>query len=398
MESVVTPRAWLTACVAILTLLVAPVASAATVETGDFLGQLEIAAPAGETNDLTLSGERAGGITTIDVIEGGAAPLEAGAGCEDTKTGVRCELDSVYVIFVELGDMSDHLDGSGIPGGIQITADLGDGDDEMLGPPNEACVDAGEGDDRVTLIDQTLGCAVDGEGGDDEIVAATGRNNLYGGLGADRIVGGDGTDNIEGDEGNDRLLGGPGGDFIGDGDGEDLGRGGGGRDFFSDDPGNDVLEGNQGSDVFGMYLGPRDGDDLLDGGKGTDSANFLCRSCRVSLDGRANDGRKGEQDNLLVENVRIRSTLPGDGGGLQRFGSGQDRIEGDDGSNVLAGYRGADRISGNGGADDLLGGTGNDQIKAADGERDIVDCGAGKDSASVDAFDVVRRCESLSVP
>jgi Ca2+-binding RTX toxin-like protein len=50
-------------------------------------------------------------------------------------------------------------------------------------------------------------------------------------------------------------------------------------------------------------------------------------------------------------------------------------------------------IFGGSGADYLDGGPGSDTIDAADGERDVVDCGAGRDRVVADPFDVVRHCE-----
>ncbi len=146
-----------------------------------------------------------------------------------------------------------------------------------------------------------------------------------------------------------------------------------------------------------MYLGPRDGDDSLDGGKGTDVASFLCRTCRVSLDGKANDGRKGERDNIQVENVLIRSSIFDEDAGTIKFGSGRDLIEGDKGRNFLAGYRGKDRIIGSAGMDTLRGGDDDDRLHALDGERDEVDCGKGEDRAIVDEMDEVHHCEEVGI-
>jgi Ca2+-binding RTX toxin-like protein len=47
------------------------------------------------------------------------------------------------------------------------------------------------------------------------------------------------------------------------------------------------------------------------------------------------------------------------------------------------------------GADTLLGGPGNDLLYARGNRRDVVDCGAGTDIASVDKLDVVRNCEKV---
>jgi Ca2+-binding RTX toxin-like protein len=65
-------------------------------------------------------------------------------------------------------------------------------------------------------------------------------------------------------------------------------------------------------------------------------------------------------------------------------GAGDDRIDGGPGNDIITGGSGADR---------LLGGSGSDTIRAADGERDVVDCGDGRDRAVVDAFDKVTNCE-----
>jgi hypothetical protein len=65
-------------------------------------------------------------------------------------------------------------------------------------------------------------------------------------------------------------------------------------------------------------------------------------------------------------------------------GAGDDRINGGAGNDIINGGSGADR---------LVGGPGSDTIKAADGERDVVDCGRGRDRAVVDSFDKTTHCE-----
>jgi Ca2+-binding RTX toxin-like protein len=65
-------------------------------------------------------------------------------------------------------------------------------------------------------------------------------------------------------------------------------------------------------------------------------------------------------------------------------GAGDDRLDGGAGNDVITGGSGADKI---------LGGPGSDTIYAADGERDIIDCGPGRDRAVVDSVDVVKNCE-----
>ena len=69
-------------------------------------------------------------------------------------------------------------------------------------------------------------------------------------------------------------------------------------------------------------------------------------------------------------------------------GAGDDYLDGGDGNDVIVGGPGSDRI---------LGGPGSDTIHADDGERDIVDCGTGNDRAYVDALDIVKNCEIVTM-
>jgi hypothetical protein len=43
-------------------------------------------------------------------------------------------------------------------------------------------------------------------------------------------------------------------------------------------------------------------------------------------------------------------------------------------------------------------GPGNDQILARNGKRETIDCGAGRDRATVDRDDPVRGCERVARP
>jgi hypothetical protein len=72
---------------------------------------------------------------------------------------------------------------------------------------------------------------------------------------------------------------------------------------------------------------------------------------------------------------------------------GNDTLSGGAGDDVIEGGPGNDVITGGPGADRLLGDVGSDTIYAADGERDVVDCGAGRDRVVADPFDRVSNCE-----
>jgi hypothetical protein len=78
----------------------------------------------------------------------------------------------------------------------------------------------------------------------------------------------------------------------------------------------------------------------------------------------------------VILGMRANDTLLG--------GAGDDKLDGGSGNDMLTGGAGADL---------LLGGDGSDTIYAADGERDVIDCGAGRDRAVVDSVDKVTNCE-----
>ena len=77
--------------------------------------------------------------------------------------------------------------------------------------------------------------------------------------------------------------------------------------------------------------------------------------------------------------------------------AGNDQISSGAGNDHIDGGAGGDRITPGPGRDVALGGAGNDRIFARDRERDIIDCGTGRDSVLADRTDVVRRCERVSL-
>jgi RTX calcium-binding nonapeptide repeat (4 copies)/WD40-like Beta Propeller Repeat len=115
----------------------------------------------------------------------------------------------------------------------------------------------------------------------------------------------------------------------------------------------------------------------------------------------------------IVGTVRRDQVLAGAGDDVVRGGDGYNRLEGwwgdDDiasgsGNDVVQGGPGRDRIRTGAGWDLVSLGPGNDRVAtgrsrdfvdAADGERDLVDCGPGRDSAWADPFDRLVSCESV---
>lgn len=170
-------------------------------------------------------------------------------------------------------------------------------------------------------------------------------------------------------------------------------------------PGNDrlakirakaTLDGGDGDDLllpdevrpFAPAPGPTPGETIR-GGAGTDTVAYgsTPEGVTVTLDGVANDGRRGENDNVAadIENVRgpgFPSTITGS--------AGNNRIEGGSAGDTLAGGAGVDELIGGGGADTL------NVLDGAGG--DTVNCGDGDDLAYVDSGDLAPTtsgCETV---
>ena len=173
--------------------------------------------------------------------------------------------------------------------------------------------------------------------------------NPFNGTGAaDTITGSNFGDNISGFGGNDVLNGLSGNDCL---------TGGPGNDRMNSGEGHDTIEGNSGNDVA---LGGTH-NDRVNGGSGRDR-----------LSGEAGNDR-----------------LSG--------ASGNDSLSGGAGNDTLSGSSGNDKLSGGSGKNRYSGGSGNDTIKARNRRgRETVDCGPGRDRATVDRGDRVKRCERVS--
>jgi Ca2+-binding RTX toxin-like protein len=208
-------------------------------------------------------------------------------------------------------------------------------------------VDVGAGDDAVTVGAGVPRALLRGGAGDDNA------NTLTGGPGADVISAGDGADRVYGDGGSDAIDGGTGDDWIDDGNGTDRVSGGAGDDEFEPSQSGSPAQA-----------------DLYDGGDGADTmAYWGMRSpyagVVVSLNGRADDGVPGENDNVLGFETVIGTYL-------------DDRLTGGPGEETLVGFDGADVL---------------DTVDGAPG--DWADGGNGTtDTCLVDTGDTAVDCES----
>jgi Ca2+-binding RTX toxin-like protein len=182
--------------------------------------------------------------------------------------------------------------------------------------------------------------------------------------------------NVRGTDEDDVLSAVPAGQ-VADARAAQLGGSPDGATVFNAGDGDDVVLGSPGADTV---LGG-DGDDRLRGMAGDD----------VSLEGEAGDD----------------AIWGGDGNDVLFGRTGDDVLYGEAGRDYLEGGRGADRLSGGAGEDELYGGldrdrlrggAGDDELNAYDGSADLVDCGAGEDTATVDRRDTVIGCEHIIGP
>ncbi len=258
-----------------------------------------------------------------------------------------------------------------------------------------------------------------GNGGNDTL-KDTGRNApsfITGDDGNDRIESGPGNDEIEGGPGNDTMEAAEGADLMLGGDGDDSLNG----DGFTQSPSPDVIDGGGGFDKVDEWV---------------DFNGSTHPTVSLTLDNVANDGRPGENDNLIgIEDITSHasgtfvggeaaekiivwanvatgpSTIRGNGGNDELGGLDQDEtIDGGAGSDRITGGFGNDTLTGGPGADTIFGDDtgsycgiyscqlpfGNDTIDVRDGEADNVDCGVGSDRVVADSLDTVApNCEQV---
>lgn len=206
---------------------------------------------------------------------------------------------------------------------------------------------AGEGSDRMSLDDVTptafdrlTATAVSGQLGDDTLIGS--------GIGDD-LIGGGGVDSLMGGEGRDHLTPGPGGGEANGGKGRDTVSLAGDGDWKINDARSRLVQADEitrlGSiEIAAITGGP--GANLIFGDSFTGNLRLRGRSGGDLL--QAGEG-----------NDRI---LGGGGNDFVQAGSGDDEIEGGMGDDSLSGESGRDELSGGGGADTCRGGPGADSL------------------------------------
>jgi RTX calcium-binding nonapeptide repeat (4 copies) len=226
-------------------------------------------AQAGEVNDVAVSPAGASEYR----FEDRGAPLTAGAGCRQTT-------DSHVVMCLRPA--------------------RGDGFFAFLEDQNDAI--------RHTVRDGTAF----GGSGDDTLAGSRFGDRFEGGSGNDVVVGGAGPDGLDGDGGDDEMSGGPGHDALAGGPGSDRLSGGSGNDSFFP---NDFLR-------FATGGGPPSGQvgnsDSVRGGPGLDLTVYRFEerpgapTLRVTLNGRPDDGPRGDSDSFGRDVERAYSFASGE--------------------------------------------------------------------------------------
>ncbi|HWH93484.1 MAG TPA: hypothetical protein VNT03_06455 [Baekduia sp.] len=364
----------LTAVAAAACTLLPSAASAATI-TSDGNGNYTYTAAAGEQNDMSLQFADDG--TSVVFYDYGTPITVLPGTCVADDSGQSPTCQAPKRVTVSLGDGDDSFNRSGIES-ILATVDGGDGADWMRGTNALDDFRGGPGNDRLETYKGND--TIDGGDGDDKIDA---------GAGADTINGGAGNDTISPDN------------------------------FF--DPSPDVVDGGPGTDSIESDY--------------TDPGNPVVQPISFTMNGGADDGRPGENDdlrsierlNLSVSPTKYIGTEGDDfvkvaqatnAGSLSGLG-GNDDLSGADGMETIDGGAGNDRVVGGFNDDVLTGGPGRDQIigdlptgdcgplwckypfgndtiNAQDGEVDTISCGWGTDTVTADAVDVVDNdCETI---
>lgn len=204
---------------------------------------------------------------------------------------------------------------------------------------------AGEGSDRVSLVDVTptafdhvTATSVSGQLEDDELIGSELGDDLIGGAGVDSLVGGGGRDHLTPGLGGGEVIGGKGRDTVslaGDGD------------WKINDARSRLVQADEITTLGSIEIA------TLTGGPG---ANLIFGD---SFTGNLRLKGRGGGDLLQAGEGNDR-ILGGGGNDFVQAGSGDDEIEGGPGNDSLSGESGNDELSGGGGADSCRGGPGAD--------------------------------------
>ena len=375
--------------------LLAPGTAYAASSSGVIGSQLIVNAEAGKANAFRLGQLN----TQVEITDSGDV-ITPGAGCVSVnRNTVRCDVTNVTSVRINAGDQDDTVDSQVL---FETIVNAGDGDDTVSTSGRDDTLSGGPGDDKLNGgagNDKVSGGAdadvLDGGPGTDTLDGDAGPDVLNGGDGTDTAdyhirtagvtvdldgVADDGTTGVEGDNvGTDveNILGGSAADVL---TGSDLATvqnrlvGNDGADKLTGFAGVDQLVGGAGADTLNGgdgrdHMFPGTGSDVLNGGAGDDEVSYSDRTAfvRVTLDGKADDGESGENDNVGLDMEDVST------------GSGGSSVTGNAAGNVFAGGSGSDFFDGKAGDDQLIGFAGDDTLTAGAG-NDLLNGGTGDDT------------------
>jgi Ca2+-binding RTX toxin-like protein len=264
------------------------------------------------------------------------------------------------------------------------------GDDTMVWNPGQASDVMTGGDGRDTVVDNGGGVdeqfVIKPKDGDPTRVDASRINNPFT-LDIDaeklQINGGGGNDSITGNVGLAGLIatemtGGDGNDVLVGTDGNDVQKGGAGTDTITGAKGDDDMAGDDGDDT--LIWNPGDGSDKFEGGAGADIA-------------QDNGGAAAEHFVVSANGARVTATRDSGAPFFLDIGTAEsldlNTAGGDDSVDVNNGLGALIKVDA-----DL--GEGNDSIRARNDSAQVIDGGAGTDTADADKTDQVTNVEKVT--
>jgi hypothetical protein len=112
------------------------------------------------------------------------------------------------------------------------------------------------------------------------------------------------------------------------------------------------------------------------------------------LGSAAQDVLEGRGGRDVVRGLGGSDRLYGGDSRDELFGSaGHDRVRGGNGSDRVSGGSGRDHLIGGSGQDRIFAGRGSDHVRALDEDRDLINCGPGRDRIVADRKDRLEGCE-----
>lgn len=348
-----------------------------------------------------------GELGIAELADGDAVVLRSNRTAGGTFATTYVVTEAEVAITVNMGRDNGSFVVSGVRGDVEAS--------------DAITVNGGAGNDTINVgtagAPVTLGVALNGDDGNDNLGGGGGDDVLSGGPGEDTLRGAAGDDELKGGSSRDRLLGEAGDDSLAGEQGDDMLDGGIGDDSLSGGVGNDTLNGNagideirgdEGSDLI-QILGDQayvvDNCDDMNGGSGIDTIEFIGNQNVVLPNFGGDDdfsvsierinGRGRALVGTAVANVfdlsRITAvnllgvyglagddTIIGTSGNDTIYGHSPDAGFAADDDDSIDGGGGNDQLYGGAGADEIEGGSGNDTINGGT-DDDTIDGGSGND-------------------